>query len=94
MTVRYRSSLESCVGSQPAESCKDHHGEGGLRGEARQAGGGLGSPRSALRLQGGEEGWQQDVQREDPNMVPLVLWIKPDLSKAHAVGLLPDLRQS
>lgn len=36
-----------------------------MRGEARYKGGGWDSPRSALGLQGGEEGWrQQDVQRE------------------------------
>lgn len=36
------------MGRQAAESCKDHHGEGGLRVEARQEGGGWVSPRSAL----------------------------------------------
>lgn len=32
--------------------------------------------------------------KEKTQKVLLVLWMEPDLSKAHAVGLLPDLSQS
>lgn len=64
MMVRYRCSTEDWVRGQPAQGCKDHHGVGGFKGEAIYKGGEWNSPRSALGLQGGEEGWQQDVQRE------------------------------